>query len=107
MILYRGSIAEAGEVGQVIKNPQHPYTQLLVNSIPWPDIDRKWSESQPLVTRNGDEVKLATEGGCKFADRCPHIMPVCRTAPPPLFQRADRHVAACYLYETSPVVTET
>jgi oligopeptide/dipeptide ABC transporter ATP-binding protein len=105
MILYRGSIAEAGDVGQVIKNPKHPYTQLLVNSIPWPDINRKWSESQPLVTRNGDEVK-PTEGGCKFADRCPHVMPICRTAPPPLFQLSDRQVAACYLYETSPIVVE-
>jgi peptide/nickel transport system ATP-binding protein len=106
MILYRGSIAEAGDVAQVIKNPQHPYTQLLVNSIPWPDINRKWNESQPLVTSNGTERGPATERGCKFADRCPHVMPVCRTAPPPLFQLGDRQVAACYLYETSPVVVE-
>ena len=106
MILYRGSIAEAGDVAQVIKQPQHPYTQLLVNSIPWPDINRKWNESQPIMIGNGDEVKPATEGGCKFAGRCPHVMPICRTAPPPLFQRTDRHVAACYLYETSPAMAE-
>jgi peptide/nickel transport system ATP-binding protein len=106
MILYRGSVAETGDVGRVIKNPQHPYTQLLVNSIPWPDIKRKWNESQPLMAGNGDEGGLATEGGCKFADRCPHVMPVCRTAPPPLFQLADRQMTACYLYETSPIVTE-
>jgi peptide/nickel transport system ATP-binding protein len=106
MILYRGSVAEAGNVGSVIKNPQHPYTQLLVNSIPWPDIKRKWNENQPLVTGNGDEGRPATEGGCKFADRCPHVMPVCQAAPPPLFQLNDRHVAACYLYERSPVVTK-
>src|SRR5207237_10709724 len=37
IVLYRGCVAEAGEVGQVVKSPKHPYTQLLVGSIPLPD----------------------------------------------------------------------
>ena len=45
VVLYRGSVMEAGDVDAVIKNPQHPYTQLLIDSIPWPDIKRRWGET--------------------------------------------------------------
>ena len=44
IVLYRGSVMEAGDVDQVIKDPQHPYTQLLVDSIPWPNLDQKWGQ---------------------------------------------------------------
>ena len=40
VVLYRGCVMEAGDVDTVIKDPQHPYTRLLVDSIPWPDINR-------------------------------------------------------------------
>lgn len=45
MVLYRGRVVEAGPPGQVIGNPEHPYTRLLVDSIPWPDPDRPWGGS--------------------------------------------------------------
>ncbi|MFK7792096.1 MAG: ABC transporter ATP-binding protein [Devosiaceae bacterium] len=45
IVLYHGHIAEAGPPKDVIGNPQHPYTQLLIDSIPWPDVSRPWGES--------------------------------------------------------------
>lgn len=49
MVLYKGHVVEAGPPKQVIGAPQHPYTQLLIDSIPWPDLDRSWgTEEQPL-----------------------------------------------------------
>jgi len=42
IVLYHGHVAEAGPPSQVIGDPQHPYTQLLIDSIPWPDMDRAW-----------------------------------------------------------------
>ena len=39
IVLYRGSVAEVGDVELVVKQPQHPYTQLLIASIPTPDVD--------------------------------------------------------------------
>ncbi len=42
LVLYRGRVVEAGDPERVIKEPQHPYTRLLVASIPWPDPDRHW-----------------------------------------------------------------
>ncbi|MEO1103816.1 MAG: ABC transporter ATP-binding protein, partial [Pseudomonadota bacterium] len=45
IVLHEGSVAEAGPPKEVIGDPQHPYTQLLINSIPWPDVSRQWGKS--------------------------------------------------------------
>jgi peptide/nickel transport system ATP-binding protein len=42
MVLYKGHVAEAGPPKEVIGDPQHPYTRLLIDSIPWPELDRDW-----------------------------------------------------------------
>ncbi|MEO0635537.1 MAG: ABC transporter ATP-binding protein [Pseudomonadota bacterium] len=42
MVLYKGNVVEAGPPKEVIGAPQHPYTQLLIDSIPWPDLERSW-----------------------------------------------------------------
>ncbi|MEZ4683271.1 MAG: ABC transporter ATP-binding protein [Caldilineaceae bacterium] len=107
MVLYKGSVAERGDVDLVIKDPKHPYTQLLVNSIPWPDLDRQWQDlshkNSPVHgARNGAVNGTGqTNGasGCKFADRCPAVMAVCHTQPPTLYPIEARREAACYLYE--------
>jgi oligopeptide/dipeptide ABC transporter ATP-binding protein len=99
MILYRGSVMEAGDVESVIANPQHPYTQLLIDSIPWPDLTRKWGQ-QEIIADEGTSVKT----GCKFAGRCPHVMDRCLQSPPPLYQVDEGRVAACYLYDTHPIL---
>jgi peptide/nickel transport system ATP-binding protein len=43
-VLYRGDVVEKGDVESVIRNPQHAYTKLLVDSIPWPNLDQKWGQ---------------------------------------------------------------
>jgi peptide/nickel transport system ATP-binding protein len=48
-VLYRGDVVEKGDVETVIRHPQHAYTKLLVDSIPWPNLDKKWGE--PLSPR--------------------------------------------------------
>lgn len=45
IVLHQGCVAEAGMPEEVIGDPQHPYTKLLINSIPWPDVQRKWGSS--------------------------------------------------------------
>lgn len=100
LILYRGSVAEAGDVEQVIKAPKHPYTQLLVNSIPWPDLNRQWAKS-PVRAAKGTQP-FVTDHGCKFANRCPQVMAMCGQQPPPFYQTEERRVAACYLYQDAP-----
>jgi peptide/nickel transport system ATP-binding protein len=96
IVLYRGSVMEAGHVEDVIRNPKHPYTQLLVNSIPWPDPKLLWGEAVEAAKGIGTRQNL----GCKFAPRCPHVMDKCLEAVPPLFEMTKQHVASCYLYES-------
>lgn len=43
-VLYRGDVVEKGDVETVIRQPQHAYTKLLVDSIPWPNLDQKWGQ---------------------------------------------------------------
>jgi ABC-type glutathione transport system ATPase component len=46
MVLFKGHVVEAGPPGDVIGSPQHPYTRLLINSIPWPDLNRSWGDGK-------------------------------------------------------------
>jgi len=102
IVLYRGEVAEVGDVDLVVKNPLHPYTQLLINSIPVADTNHPW-QTEDVVP---DPVKSAKPAvsHCKFADRCPHVMDICRTAVPPLFQTDTRRAAACFLYRDKPTL---
>jgi peptide/nickel transport system ATP-binding protein len=101
IVLYRGSIAEVGDVEKVVKDPRHPYTRLLVGSIPLPDPDHTW-ESERLPT----DVARApvSPNGCLFADRCPFVMPKCREKTPPLYRPDPHRAAACFLLEESPPI---
>ena len=49
-----GSVMEAGNVDTIILDPKHPYTQLLIDSIPWPDLSRTWGQQE--ITTIDDDV---------------------------------------------------
>lgn len=57
MVLFKGHVVEAGPPKEVIGAPQHPYTQLLIDSIPWPDLDRAWGDGRS----DWDPTKLEEE----------------------------------------------
>ena len=100
IVLYRGLIAEAGDVEKVVGDPKHPYTRLLIGSIPYPDPDRAWKgEEAPSV-----DGAAASDHGCRFAPRCSSAMAICRDSVPPLFRVDRRRAAACYLYRDSEAV---
>jgi peptide/nickel transport system ATP-binding protein len=102
IVLYRGSVAEAGEVEGVVKAPHHPYTRLLISSIPVASAERTWvGESAPPTASDSAEGAA----GCKFADRCPDAMPICRQARPPLFQVDRYRAVSCYLYQAAPTLS--
>lgn len=102
VILYHGSVMEAGDVEPIIRSPKHPYTQLLVGSIPWPDPRRPWGDTEVAFPKSVafDE----TAPGCKFAPRCPLVSEPCTKERPPLFQLDDERAASCYLYESDETV---
>lgn len=101
IVLYHGSVSEVGDVELIVQQPAHPYTQLLMDSIPRAIPERTWHRSGPSgsVTRPD-----ADQSGCNFADRCPHVMPVCRETHPPLYQPQPHRAIACYLHEEAPTM---
>ena len=82
----------------MINDPTHPYTQLLVSSIPQPDPETQWGREQEA--RDEDE---AADTGCNFYDRCPLRMDECTVSDPPLYRTAENRITRCYRYADSPV----
>ena len=99
LVMYKGSVVEQGSVERVIRDPKHPYTRLLVESIPQMRADSGWEEGVDEVL-SIDESGETT--GCKFADRCPQVMDRCHNEHPTAFQIDDDRVASCYLYDELP-----
>lgn len=95
-IMLRGYIVESGPVDDVLDRPLHPYTKLLIESVPEPAPKEResWAKHISLGTT---EVKEYSRAGCKFADRCPQVMDICRQADPPDVQ-VERRMVKCYLY---------
>ncbi|MBX3013256.1 MAG: ABC transporter ATP-binding protein [Caldilineaceae bacterium] len=106
IVMYRGAVVEAGAVARVIREPKHPYTQLLVDSIPKMRAVRDWEQDEQVEpARTAEEPRVST--GCKFADRCPAVMAHCWTEKPPLYRVDAERVARCFLYHEKPLLEST
>jgi oligopeptide/dipeptide ABC transporter ATP-binding protein len=100
IVLYRGSVAECGDVENVVRDPQHPYTRLLVGSVPLPDPEKLWA---PEAAAALADQRSATPG-CKFVDRCPSATAKCLSSVPSLYRTNDHRAVSCFLYENSPTI---
>jgi oligopeptide transport system ATP-binding protein len=96
LVMYAGNLVEYGTVGQIFRNPKHPYTLGLLQSLPRLDeLGRK--RLVPIDGQPPNLLRLPT--GCSFAARCRYALPECATVPPPLIDFGDGHVARCVLYK--------
>ncbi len=92
-VMYAGNIVEIGAVEDIYEKPLHPYTQMLIASIP------SIRERKPLHVTQGLTHDLRNPPpGCSFQFRCPHVMDVCRLQPPPLDKQGEGQRVACHLY---------
>ena len=93
-VMYAGHMVEIAPVHQLYAKPMHPYTQLLIESIP------SIKECKPLKITEGITHDLRNPPpGCIFQGRCPHVMDICRQVRPPLQEHQSRQQVACHLYE--------
>jgi len=102
IVLYHGAVAEVGDVEQVVQRPQHPYTQLLMNSIPLAVPERVWHREESDRAAQPPDSPV----GCKFANRCPHVMDKCRKQTPPLYRMDPHRAAACFLHEDDATLAD-
>jgi peptide/nickel transport system ATP-binding protein len=103
MVMQRGRAVEIGTSTGVMDAPRHPYTRLLLESIPSPDPDERWDGSDIVASgstasAHGTEAQLAGRDRCLFAERCPFAMERCWQSRPPFYADEDRRVA-CYLFD--------
>ncbi|MFM2309556.1 MAG: hypothetical protein RLY87_1678 [Chloroflexota bacterium] len=105
VVLYKGGVMEAGDVETVIQKPEHPYTKLLIDSIPWPELDRRWGSDGMMVKEADGNDKGAK--GCRFMGRCPHAVDACAVGIPPLYRVGPSQVASCVLHASQPVLPAT
>ncbi|MGH2558975.1 MAG: ABC transporter ATP-binding protein [Thermomicrobiales bacterium] len=93
-IMYLGRIVEMGPTPRVIGNPQHPYTQALIATIPVPEPGRP---EKVIPIKGGIPSAIDLPGGCPFHPRCPHAMAVCSEAMPPPVD-VDGALVRCWLH---------
>jgi peptide/nickel transport system ATP-binding protein len=92
VILYRGCMAEMGVTIEIFNHPGHPYTKMLMASVP--RLDRKWVEDKSDVERRAQSFGQAR--GCVFYGRCPLGDERCARERPPLEEAAPGHFVACF-----------
>jgi peptide/nickel transport system ATP-binding protein len=92
MIMYAGRIAEEAPTEIIFNAPLHPYTQHLIHSLPM------IGERSNKLSLRGAPPNLANPpSGCRFHERCPYVMEICRTEVPELVTVRDGHRVACHL----------
>jgi peptide/nickel transport system ATP-binding protein len=94
VIMYAGHIVENGPTEDVLHNPKHPYTQLLLSAVP----DPRAPLNVTAETDRGEPPKVINpKPGCRFRARCPLAVDICSEVTPELRVLGPRHSAACHV----------
>ncbi len=93
-VMYAGTIVEYGPTDSIFSKSKHPYTTMLIDSIP-KLVGGGVPQGIPGVVLS----YLNPPNGCRFAVRCPFRMDKCDASPPPTYEVERGHYVACYLYE--------
>jgi oligopeptide/dipeptide ABC transporter ATP-binding protein len=95
VVMYLGQVAEVAPTPALFRDPAHPYTQGLLDSLPKPD-----STIASLRAIEGSVPDpLHRPAGCPFHPRCPRVMPRCRSGEPPTVEVGRGHTVRCWLWE--------
>jgi peptide/nickel transport system ATP-binding protein len=101
IVMYAGQVVEQSRGVSLVDEPTHPYTQLLIASVPDP------SDPTRVTPPTGEQTQtIIAEKGCRFNPRCPHVMDRCREEEPPEFIVGDHHTSKCWLYADHEVAVE-
>ncbi len=94
-VMYAGKIVEYADIYSIFKNPQHPYTEGLINSVP----SLVEGKLRKLTIMKGEPPDLINPPkGCRFHPRCPYKMDICEKEEPPPVKLKEGHVANCWLH---------
>jgi oligopeptide transport system ATP-binding protein len=95
-VMYLGKIVEVATSKEVYDMPLHPYTKVLLSSIPSANAEIE-ARRKPILLKGEIPSPINPPSGCRFHTRCPIAqLPICAEVEPPLEMKADGHVAACH-----------
>jgi peptide/nickel transport system ATP-binding protein len=97
MVMCRGRVIERGNMDDVVTQPAHPYTQLLLESVPSHDPRKRWTEKRGSDAVEASELAFSANA-CVFVSRCPHVMEICHHQRPADMSVQNGHAAACFLH---------
>lgn len=105
-IMYLGKIAEVAEATQFFQNPQHPYTQMLLSSIPVVSEEEEALKPAKVISVGEIPSPVNIPTGCSFHTRCPYVMDICKQIDPVMSAvgKVDGHIARCHLFEQPAAV---
>jgi peptide/nickel transport system ATP-binding protein len=98
VVMYAAKVAEEAPVGDLFKEPLHPYTQGLLRSIPRIDLDAKEKVRLEAIAGTVPTLRGNIAPGCRFAPRCPFTKPVCTEKDPVIKEVKLGHKVSCWLY---------
>jgi oligopeptide/dipeptide ABC transporter ATP-binding protein len=94
-VMYLGRLVELAEADELLANQLHPYTRILLSSMPVPRAGERLTGEELR-----GEAQLSVDGpnGCRFQNRCTHCLTACRSVSPELCDMGGGHYVACHLY---------
>jgi peptide/nickel transport system ATP-binding protein len=94
LVMYAGHVVESGPTEQVLADPAHPYTQLLLSAVP----DPRAPLAEAIGADKGEPPRVIDPApGCRFRHRCPLAVDQCAVTEPPLLPVSADHAAACHV----------
>jgi len=95
LVMYAGQIVERGPIEDILSEPLHPYTRLLLDAVPDPATK---TGAQEIDLRKGDtSAAVDPSEGCRFRARCPLAIEICSQTTPQLVEARPRHAARCHV----------
>ena len=92
-VMYLGQILELGKKDDLFSSPAHPYTELLFNSVPFPDPRKRGTR---VIARGEIPSPVNPPSGCRFHTRCPYAKDICLSSEPELKEIRSGHFSKCH-----------
>jgi peptide/nickel transport system ATP-binding protein len=100
LVMYAGQIVEHGPIEEVLAEPLHPYTRLLLTAVP--DPATKTDAPRIELKRGTASSAVDPAAGCRFRERCPIAIDVCSQVTPELVEAKPHHAARCHVTAPAP-----
>lgn len=97
-IMYLGKIFEVASASEFFRNPLHPYTRMLLSSIPVVTKDEEELKPKKITSIGEIPSPVDIPPGCSFHPRCPDRMEICSKEDPMIVETEEGHIVKCHLY---------